>query len=348
LLGGDCLPRRRSVLGWIKLSLLHFTLNHSVLNSDCFAHRLFSRNSRAALRLRLGRSGAVLLVGLLLLGGGPLVQSVGGQVWRGPTTAAASPNVKPLAATSATNSVSTQPLQPLPSSLAGVNGTTWEDNSDGTCSGCTYQVFLTPAQGPPNTYFLAIWYLTDPACPPAAQTELVNLDIGGNGTMLNDNPGYTHMELCTRASNTIVQDCGQDQIWYVDNFTLTVTQSSISGEYQSQYWTWDTDANGAITNCRIDYNYTQAFSLTPVFSTATQTSSTASSSAATPQQSNGPANSPPSHTSSRSSTNSSSTSTSTHAGASGYLGVEIIAAAVVAVLVVLAGVSWVFLLRRRK
>jgi len=253
--------------------------------------------------------------------------------------------VEPLAATSTTAGVSTQPLQSLPSSLAGVNDTIWEDSSGGTCADCTYQVFLAPGTGP-NTYFLAIWYLTDPSCPPAAQTELVNLDIGGNGTMLNDNPGFTHMELCTRASNPIVQDCGQDQIWYVDQFTLTVTQSSISGEYQGQYWTWDTDANGAITNCTIDHNYSQAFSLTPVFSTASQTSSTASSSAATSQQSSGPTNSASSHTSSRSSTNSSSTSTSTHTGASGYLGVEIIAAGVV-VLLVAAAVSWVFLKRRR-
>jgi hypothetical protein len=283
---------------------------------------------------------------LLLLGGGPLIRSAAGQVGRGSTTAAASPNVEPLAATSTTNGVSTQPLQPLPSSLAGVNDTIWEDNSDGTCSGCTYQVFLMPATGP-NTYFLAIWYLTDSTCPPAAQTELVNLDIGANGTMLNDNPGFTHMELCTRASNPIVQDCGQDQIWYVDQFTLTVTQSSISGDYQGQYWTWDTDANGVISNCRIDHNYTQDFSLTPVFSTANQTSSTASSSAATSQQNAGPSNSPPSHTSSRSSTNSSSTSTSTHTGASGYLGVEIIAAAAVVLLVAVAA-SWAFLRRPQR
>ncbi|MDA4123274.1 MAG: hypothetical protein OK456_08865, partial [Thaumarchaeota archaeon] len=156
----------------------------------------------------LGPTGAVLFFGLLLLCGGPLLPSALGQA--GLTSARFSPHPEPLAANSNTTGVSTQTI---PSSLAGVNGTIWEDSSSGTCADCTYQVFLSPGTTP-NTYFLAIWYLTDTSCPPAAQTELVNLDIGANGTMLNDAPGFTHMELCTRASNPIVQDCGQDQIWY--------------------------------------------------------------------------------------------------------------------------------------
>jgi len=293
--------------------------------------------------LWLGPTGAVLFVGLLLLGGGPLLHSVGGQAGGGSTSAAASPHAEPPAATSTTTNASTQPLQPLPSSLAGVNDTIWQDSSGGTCADCTYQVFLTPGTGSPNTYFLAIWYLTDPSCPPAAQTELVNLDIGANGTMLNDNPGYTHMELCTRASNPIVQDCGQDQIWYVDQFTLTVTQSSISGEYQSQYWTWDTASNGAITNCSIENNFEQPFALTPVFSSTSLSSGTTSS--ATSQQNAGNSNPPPVQTSSSSRTTSSSTTTSTHSGGSGHLEVYILAAASVLV-VVAAATSWVVLRKK--
>ncbi len=281
-----------------------------------------------------GSSVAVLLVGSLLLGGGPLIRTAGGQVGGGSTATAASPHAEPLAGAS------------LPSSLAGVNDTIWEDSSGGTCADCTYQVFLSPGTAP-NTYFLAIWYLTDSSCPPAAQTELVNLDIGANGTMLNDNPGFTHMELCTRASNPIVQDCGQDQIWYVDNFTLTVTQSSISGEYRSQYWTWDTASNGAISNCSIENDFTQSFTLTPVFSSTSLSSSTTTTS----QQNNAPANSSPVQTSrsstasSSSSSLSSSTSTSTHSGGSGHLEVYILAAASVLV-VVAAAVSWVVLRKR--
>ncbi len=270
--------------------------------------------------MRLGPTGAVLLFGLLLLCGGPMLPSAIGHV--GLTSAGVSPHAEPLAAAS-TTSVSTQTL---PSSLTGINNTVWEDSSGGTCADCTYTVFLSPGSAP-NTYFLAIWYLTDPSCPPAAQTELVNLDIGANGTMLNDNPGYTHMELCTRASNPIVQNCGQDQIWYVDNFTLTVTQSTISGDYQSQYWTWDTDSNGNISNCSIEYNYTQSFSLTPVFS-STSSSSIAPSSSAT-SQNTGSTSPPPVQTSSSSKTtsSSSSTTTSTNSGGSGHLEVYILAAA---------------------
>ena len=217
-------------------------------------------------------------------------------------------------------------------------------DSGGTCAECTYTVYLTAGGvSTSNSYFLAIWYLTDSSCPPAVGQEFVNLDIGANGTMLNDNPGYTNMQLCTRASNPIVQDCGQSQLWYVNNFTLTVTQSSISGGYQSQYWTWDTASNGAITNCSIEYNFTQPFTLTPVFSTTSL-----SSNATTSQQSSATPSPPLVQTSGSSTTSSSSTTTSTttskHSGGSGYLIVEILAAA--SVLVVLAAGSWVFLRRR--
>ena len=290
----------------------------------------------------LGPSVAVLLVGFLLLGGGPLIQSAGGQVGGGSSAAAAFPHLEPLASTSTTTGVSTQTL---PSTLAGVNGTSWEDNSGGTCAECTYSVFLQPGTGAPNTYFLAIWYQTDPACPPAVGTELVNLDIGGNGTMLNDNPGYTHMELCTRASNPIVQNCGQDQIWYVDDFTLTVTQNSISGQYQSQYWTWETASDGAITNCAIESTYEQSFTLTPVFSST----SSSSSPPTTSQQNTATGNPPQVQTSGSSKTSSSSSSSSTttltHSDGSGYLVVEILAAASV-VLVVAAASFWVVLRKR--
>ncbi len=288
--------------------------------------------------MTLGRSGTLLLVVLLLSGGGSLIQSAGGQVSGGSASAAASPHPEPLSAAST----------PLPSNLAGINGTTWEDSSGGTCAECTYSVYLTAGgASTPNSYFLAIWYLTDPACPPAVEQELVHLDIGANGTTLNDNSGGNSIELCTRASNTIVQDCGQDQLWYVNNFTLTVTQTSISGWYQSQYWTWDTASNGAITNCSIEYYFSQPFTLTPVFSSTSLSSSSASSSAATSQQNAGNTNTPAAQTSSSSTTgsSSSSTTTSTHSGGSGRLEVEILVAAPI-LFVLLVG-SW-FFLRKRK
>jgi hypothetical protein len=286
--------------------------------------------------LGLRPTGAVLFIGLLLLGGGSVLHSASGQAGRSSPSAAASPHPEPLAAAST----------PLPPNLAGVNGTTWEDSSGGTCAECTYSVFLTPGGvSTPNSYFLAIWYLTDPACPPAVEQELVHLDIGSNGTSLNDNPGGNFMELCTRASNPIVESCGQDQIWYVNNFTLTVTQTSISGEYQSQYWTWDTASDGAITNCSIEYNFTQPFTLTPVFSSTSVSSNTTSAS----QQNTSTANPPPVQTSGSSTTSSSSysssTTTSTHSGGSGHLYVEILAVAS-ALVVVAAAASWVVLRKR--
>jgi hypothetical protein len=284
--------------------------------------------------LGLGASAALLVVGFLLLGGVPLIRSSGGQAAGSSTATAASPHAEPLAGAS------------YPSSLAGINGTVWEDSSGGTCADCTYSVFLEPTSKP-SIYFLAIWYLTDSSCPPAVRTELVNLDVGANGTMVNDLPAYTNMELCTRATNPVVQDCGQNQIWFVNNFTLTVTQTSISGEYQSQYWTWDTAADGAITNCSIEYNYEQSFSLTPVFS-STSVSST-STSTSTSQQNAGNSNLPIVQTSSSSTTTSSSTSTvtSSHSGGSGRLGVYILTAAA-AVLLVAGAVSWVALRKRLK
>jgi hypothetical protein len=278
---------------------------------------------------------AVLFVGFLLLGGGPLIQSAGGQVGGGSTSAAASPHAEALAKTPGS----------LPSNLAGINGTTWEDDSGGTCAECTYTVYLTPGGvSGPNSYFLAIWYLTDPACPPAVGQELVHLYIGANGTSLN-NPQSDYIELCTRATNPIVQDCGQDQLWYVNNFTLTVTQTSISGQYQGQYWTWDTASDGSITNCSIEYYYYQSFTLTPVFSST----SLSSNATTTPQQNTATGNTSPVQTSGSSRTTSSSSSSSTtasaHSGGSGYLVVEILAAAAV-LLVVGVATYWVVLRKR--
>jgi hypothetical protein len=289
--------------------------------------------------LRIGRSGAVLFLGLLLLGGAPLVQSVGGQVERGATTIAATPHVEPLATSTVTTVSSITSTQPLPFAI---NGTIWQDESGDTCADCTYSVHFESSGS--NVFFLAMFYLTDPSCPSAVGTEFVNVDVGSDGSMLNDAPGHTTMQLCTRASNPVVADCGQDALWST-TYSLTVTQNSISGVYQGQYWTWDTAADGSISNCKIDHNYSQPFTLTPVFSTASQSSS-ATSTAATSQQNTGPTNSPPSQTSSRSSTNSSSTSTSTHTSASGSPGLEIVIVVAV-VLVLVAGVSWVFLRTKR-
>jgi hypothetical protein len=281
------------------------------------------------------QSVAVLFVGLLILGGGSLIQSADSQVGGGSTSAAASTHAEPFASTQGS----------LPSNLAGINGTIWEDDSGGTCAECSYTVYLTPGGvSTPNSYFLAIWYLTDPTCPPAVGQELVHLDIGSNGTSLN-NPGSDFIELCTRATNPIVQDCGQDQLWYVNNFTLTVTQTSISGQYQSQYWTWDTASDGSISNCSIEYNFYQSFTLTPVFSSANSSSGATT----TPQQNTSAGNTSPVQTSggskTTSSSSSSSTTTSAHPGGSGYLWVEILAAASVLIVVTVA-TYWVVLRKR--
>ncbi|MGA2664248.1 MAG: hypothetical protein ABSF83_04825 [Nitrososphaerales archaeon] len=130
----------------------------------------------------------------------------------------------------------------------------------------------------------------------------------------------------------------------MNNFTLTVTQTSISGEYQSQYWTWNTASDGAITDCSIENNYEQSFTLTPVFS-----STSLSSGATTAQQSSATTNPGAVQTSGSSRTSSSSSpsssTTSTHSGGSGYLGVEILAPALL-VLVVAVAAFWAVLKKR--
>ena len=275
---------------------------------------------------------AILLLGLLLANSAVLVNSTHGPVYRN----SISPGIKLLGSNATTTEISTQPL---PFTLAGI----WEDSGGDTCADCTYDV--TFQNSGPNVFFLAAFYQTDPSCPAAIGQELFNLDINSNGTMLNDAPGYTNMTLCTRASNPVVADCGQDAIWHTP-YNLTVTQNSISGEYQGQYWTWNTDTNGAISDCHIDHYYSQSFTLTPVFN-----STSVSNSATSQQQNTGPTNTPPgqagstsSQSSSKSTTNSSTSTTTTKTGTS-PLGIEILGGAAVLVILIVTGV--IFLRKRQ-
>jgi hypothetical protein len=270
--------------------------------------------------------GAALIVGLLLFSGRPLIQTASSHIGGASLDAEAFPQVGPLAISSTTTDISKL-------NLTGV----WQDDS-----GNTFSVQEGPGSGAfSGLYLLSATYLTDANCPSIVGAQLFETVMYSNGSTT----APFNIDLCTSASNPIVANCGQEALW-TTTFNATVTQNSITGQYLSQYWTWDTAANGAISNCKIEYNFSQDFSLTPVFSTASQSSSTTSqsSSAATPQQNAGNSNSAQGKTSSRSATNSSSTSTSTNSGASGPGGLLIVAAA--AIVLVVGAVSFVVLRRK--
>lgn len=298
---------------------------------------LFSHNSFQKKSFRFIRFGTLLFIGLLFVNSALLVNSTHMPVVR----ASIAPRIELLAIASTTTGLipnsTTTTTQSLPFSMNGI----WEDISDNTCSDCTYLINLQSTSS--NGFLLSAWYQTDPNCPAAVGTEMMNVLIGSNGSTLNGAPGYTFMYLCTRASNPIVADCGQPALWST-TYNLTVSQNSISGEYLGQYWTWNTDSNGAISDCSIEYNYSQPFTLTPVYNTT----SLSSSAITFQQQSTGPNNpvlgQSSTSTSQRSTATTSNTSTTTTSSKSGPLRIEILVAAAVLIVVIATGI--VFLRKR--
>ena len=261
----------------------------------------------------------VLVLGLVLITGRPLDQLAGGSV--GGATAAApralSPLISPLATNSTTTNVSTLNL----------NGT-WQNAANGD----TYAVLEQPIvqNGSVHSWFFGATYLTDPSCPGAIGSEYISSGYNSSGIMQGTIGKEGYMKLCTPATNPVVADCGQPAFW-TTSFNATVSPNIISGDFYDQYWTWDTGANGTITNCELEYSFWQPFTLTPAFASAN--SSAASS---TTQQGTGSTTPPTGQTSGHSTTSSSSTSTKSGLGG-GLLpiGLVILIVAVAAIFVVI-------------
>jgi hypothetical protein len=158
------------------------------------------------------------------------------------------------------------------------------------------------------------------------------------------------MSRCTPASNPIVENCSQPAIWDT-TFNATFTNSSITGEFIGQYWTWNTTSSGAITDCQLNYTYAAGFALNRVAPNTTSYYSISSS-----QKNNSGSGNPPSgnqgsspsssssKTSNSSSTTNSTNTTTTKSG--GTLKTLIYTAAAAAVLVVGVGVGVIFLRKK--
>jgi hypothetical protein len=296
--------------------------------------------------------GAALVLGLLLISATPQIQAASNPVGAASAATAALRLVGPLASTN----TSTITITKLPSGTPALtceglnleNCGIWQDSN-----GNTYNV----TQFVGNQYFeLTATYLTDDVCPAA---------LGGGAPFymkaaFNSSGdtfyffGSPTMYTCTRATNPIVENCSHNAIWQTTfnatvHFNAGTGQISIVGQYLNQDWTWDTN-NGVITNCRVDYTFSQDFTLTPVSTTTSSTSTgpgtpiPPSSTTTSQGQGQGNSNPGPAQTSSRSTTNSSSTSASSHSGSSGSVGWLI--PAVVVVILLLAAVSWVFLRKK--
>jgi len=241
------------------------------------------------------------------------------------TFSGSSPKVMLLAAdTNSTNSSSIN--------LSGV----WQDAEN---TNITYNVQETCTSG--SSCEVLATYATDPDCSSAVGTTfLTRTPISGNPLFV----GNDTMLRCTPADNPIVENCSQNQIWDT-TFNATFTNSSITGEYIDQYWTWNTTSNDLITDCRMEYTFANTFTLTRVPSNSTSFPPIVSS---TQSQNPGPPNSgsggqgSSSSKSSNSSTTSNSTSTTTTG--SGGRSVALIYVAVAAgILVVMIGIGIIVL-----
>jgi hypothetical protein len=278
---------------------------------------LYSPRLLFADALRLVQLSVVLILGLLVLTGRPLDQLAGGSVGGAAVSGAAFPRVGPLATNSTTTNVSTLNL----------NGT-WQNAANGD----TYAVLEQPiaqSNGSVRSWFFGATYLTDPGCPGAIGSEYISSGYNTSGIMQGIIGKEGYMKLCTPATNPVVADCGQPAFW-TTSFNATVSPDIISGYFLDQYWTWDTGANGSVTNCEMEYNFWQPFSLTPVFASANS-----SSASGTSQQGTGSTTPPTVQASGHSTSSSSSTSTKSGLGGLLPVGLAILLVVVAAVFVVI-------------
>ena len=69
------------------------------------------------------------------------------------------------------------------------------------------------------------------------------------------------LKRCLSPDHRLVTKCGLEQVLETP-FEATAGQTEIIGERQAQWWILDKDENGNVINCRFDYYYPEAFSLT--------------------------------------------------------------------------------------
>ncbi|HXW36622.1 MAG TPA: hypothetical protein VEJ36_01785 [Nitrososphaerales archaeon] len=192
--------------------------------------------------------------------------------------------------------------------------------------------------------FLYGKYLTDTSCPVIIGHYFIQSIDGMAENVVNSTGGITNgsMQRCTPANTPLVENCSLNQIWGT-TFNATVSENSITGEYEGQYWVWNTTSNGSIipSTCREDYTFSEDFSLTrysPV-SVSNSTAVTQSSSSAEGQQSS---------QTSKSSTSASTSSSSSSSKGSSTGGTLLIGIAGAGVVIVIALVlSLVFLRKKR-
>lgn len=300
-----------------------------------------------------------LILGLVILNSSVHIQPSNGYVRAAPTPVVGSSRVGVLSANTTANPVTCSICQSF--NLTG----TWQASfNDGSNVSMTESDDYpcgdnTPPLGPLCTkYFVGSSYVGDSVCPAAVGQVFF-------ATYLNSTGGITNqdMQLCTSATNAIVENCSQPQLWSTP-FNATVSENSITGQFESQYWEWNTTSSGAIipSTCHDASNSPEDFTLTRLSnsttsSSANSTSSSSSQSSSTQfatfqpstgssQQSTGSSSLPPggsslvsNQPSSQYSTNSSTTTSLTKSGSAGPLGLEIwVAAAVVIVLIAITAI----------
>jgi hypothetical protein len=293
--------------------------------------------------------GAVLVLGLLFLNGAIQLRSASGSVGDASDAHAALPHADQTGSNSTT--ATRQPLD--------LNGT-WQGNNGNTYTiteGETDPGFCEGGGSNPCLSLRAV-YLTDPSCPSEVGQTYISAQWNDSNNTIGpgDNP---EMYLCTSSTNPIVQNCSQPADW-TTTFNASLTQDSIIGLSQGQYWTWNTTSSGDIipSTCHIEYYTSDAFSLDRIAgnsSTTTSTSSTSSSSYVSPpttsgQQSSGgqtqnSGNGGSPGQGSSSSAAATSSSSSSRSGSSGSGGILIIVLVAV-VAIVGGGISWVILRMR--
>lgn len=232
---------------------------------------------------------------------------------------------------------------PLPFNLSG----TWQDSKGDNISLSLSSDYPCESNATNcSQYYVTSEVLSDPSCPSAVGQFYITGSLNSTGGFSSSKDG---IQLCTSATNPVVADCGQARLW-ITNFNATVGENAIVGDYESQYWNYNTTSSGSVVpnSCVLSYNFPQPFILTRV-AASTSTSSTTSQSAPPPlpgdQQTSGSQTSYQGGASRTTSTTATTSSTSSPTATPGPMGYEVVVVAGV-VVVVLAAVSWLVIRKR--
>jgi hypothetical protein len=142
------------------------------------------------------------------------------------------------------------------SSPANVTGT-WLDNQGDT-------IKITEN----STGTFSSTFVKDPTCTGPLHPENRTYFIIGsiqNGISMSGS-----MQRCTGGgtNSTLVKYCGLEDLWETP-FNAIARPNNITGQYESQYWSWNTtDSEGNPTNCYEQYTFLANFTLTRVNASA--------------------------------------------------------------------------------